>query len=147
MCLYSADPIEAQDRLAAVINKMFPHISNRQFAYGLVVTEGKVTAYMFDHIGVLESNPLPYLEMTDTFAALIIGLASDAPRSGLDETIFLGMEGQQLRPVISTMENGRQVEYFFTQKLAYFPRLPAIIWCVSLRISLRAVTSSRIHWF
>ncbi|KIJ46117.1 hypothetical protein M422DRAFT_46396 [Sphaerobolus stellatus SS14] len=60
VCLDSADQTLTRERLAITMNEMSHNIGNRSFGYGLLLTESKVTAYMFDHLGALVSNGFEY---------------------------------------------------------------------------------------
>ncbi|KIJ46125.1 hypothetical protein M422DRAFT_778612 [Sphaerobolus stellatus SS14] len=79
VCLDSADPTLARDRLATIAHEIFQNMSNRRFIYGLVVTESRVTAYMFDHVGVLSSSTISHIDNPDQFVAIIVGLAAEGP--------------------------------------------------------------------
>jgi len=52
------------------------------------MTESKVTAYLFDHLGAVSSVNLFYLEVVEEFLALILGLASAESALGLDPNIW-----------------------------------------------------------
>jgi len=80
-------------------------LKNKRFVDGLVITQSTVIARIYDCTGGVLSNPLPYLTMPDSFVPLILGLASDGQRMGLDRTICRRLEDNTLskRNVMGTV--------------------------------------------
>ena len=91
-----ANSQEARDRLTVFAYKLFHCVPNRRFVYGLVITQRTVITRIYDCAWGVLSNPLPYLTMSDSFVSLILGLASDGQRMGLDRTICRRLEDNTL---------------------------------------------------
>ena len=88
VALDSEDLTGARDRLAVHMHRIFQHQVNRRFAFGLIITQSRLTLYMFDHSGAVASEPLSYHEHPEQFCTVIAGLASDENRTGFDRSIF-----------------------------------------------------------
>jgi hypothetical protein len=134
--LNDEDLDDARDRLAVYVHQLFQHQDNRRFAYGVVITEDMFTVYMFDHSGVVASEPCNYHEHAEQFCAVISGLASDdARRFGFDTTMFSEGRHQKIR-TFEVVKRGAptKTHYIIKNQLFRYPSLVGrgtLCWLVS----------------